>query len=121
MAKTNAKAISRLKRVKRIRKNINGTNERPRLRVFKSSKHIYAQIIDDTIGKTIAFMSTMDKEFNVEESKGKIGAAERVGEVLAKRAKAAGIEKVVFDRGGFIYHGRIKAVSDGARKNGLQF
>jgi len=121
MPKTNPKALARLKRVSRIRRKIIGTSERPRLSVFKSSKHIYAQIIDDTIGKTISFISTLDKDLDLDKVKGKIGAAERVGEVLAERAKAVGIEKVVFDRGGFIYHGRIKAVSDGARKNGLQF
>ncbi|MBW6519610.1 MAG: 50S ribosomal protein L18 [Desulfoarculaceae bacterium] len=121
MAKTNAKATARLKRVSRIRKKITGTSERPRLRVFKSCKHIYAQIIDDSIGKTIVFMSTVDKAFELGDVKGKTSAAEKVGELLAERAKAAGIDKVVFDRGGFIYHGRIKAVSDGARKGGLQF
>lgn len=121
MAKTNAKATARLKRVSRIRKKITGTTERPRLRVFKSSKHIYAQIIDDSIGKTLVFMSTVDKAFDIGEGKGKTGAAEKVGELIAARAKAAGVDKVVFDRGGFIYHGRIKAVSDGARKGGLQF
>ena len=121
MAKTNAKVTARAKRVSRIRKKITGTSDRPRLRVFKSSKHIYAQIIDDSIGKTLAFMSTVDKTFDIGEVKGKTAAAEKVGVLLAERAKAAGIEKVVFDRGGFIYHGRIKAVSDGARKGGLQF
>jgi large subunit ribosomal protein L18 len=121
MAKTNAKVTARAKRVSRIRKKISGTSDRPRLRVFKSSKHIYAQIIDDSIGKTIAFMSTVDKAFEMGEMKGKTSAAEKVGELLAQRAKAAGVDKVVFDRGGFIYHGRIKAVSDGARKGGLQF
>lgn len=121
MAKTNAKATARAKRVSRIRKKITGTSDRPRLRVFKSSKHIYAQIIDDSVGKTLAFMSTVDKEFEVGDNIGKTGAAEKVGELLAVRAIAAGINKVVFDRGGFIYHGRIKAVSDGARKGGLLF
>ncbi|MFH2123253.1 MAG: 50S ribosomal protein L18 [Pseudomonadota bacterium] len=121
MAKTNARATARTKRVSRIRKKITGTSDRPRLRVFKSSKHIYAQIIDDSLGKTLAFMSTVDKAFELADIKGKIGAAEKVGLILAERAKAAGIDKVVFDRGGFIYHGRIKAVSDGARKGGLEF
>jgi large subunit ribosomal protein L18 len=121
MANKNAKASARAKRVKRIRKKITGTSDRPRLCVFKSSKHIYAQIIDDSIGKTIACMSTVDKLFESGDEKGKSSSAERVGEILAQRAKSAGIEKVVFDRGGFIYHGRIKAVSDGARKGGLQF
>lgn len=121
MAKTNAKATARVKRISRIRKKITGTSNRPRLRVFKSSKHIYAQIIDDTIGKTLVFMSTVDKAFEPGEGKGKTAAAEKVGEMIAERAKLIGINKVVFDRGGFIYHGRIKAVSDGARKGGLQF
>jgi len=121
MAKTNAKATARLKRVSRIRKKITGTSDRPRLRVFKSCKHIYAQIIDDSNGKTLVFMSTIDKAFDLGEVKGKSNAAEKVGIQLAERARAIGIEKVVFDRGGFIYHGRIKAVSDGARKGGLQF
>ncbi len=121
MGKTNPRSIARVKRVSRIRKKIVGTTERPRLRVFKSSKHIYAQIIDDSVGMTLAYMSSLDKEFDNADVKGKIGTAEKVGELLAIRAKAFGIEKVVFDRGGFIYHGRIKAVSDGARKNGLQF
>jgi large subunit ribosomal protein L18 len=121
MAKTNAKATARAKRVSRIRKKITGTSDRPRLRVFKSSKHIYAQIIDDTVGKTLVFMSSVDKAFDMGEGKGKTSAAEKVGELIAERAKIAGITSVVFDRGGFIYHGRIKAVSDGARKGGLQF
>lgn len=121
MAKTNARATARAKRISRIRKKITGTSDRPRLRVFKSSKHIYAQIIDDSLGKTMAFMSTVDKAFEPGDVKGKIAAAERVGAMLAERAKAAGIDKVVFDRGGSIYHGRIKAVSDGARKGGLLF
>jgi len=121
MGKTNPKATARIKRVSRILKKIVGTSDRPRLRVFKSSKHIYAQIIDDSVGKTVAYMSTIDNEFDMGDVKGKIAAAEKVGELLAIRAKAFGIEKVVFDRGGFIYHGRIKAVSEGARKNGLQF
>jgi large subunit ribosomal protein L18 len=121
MAKTNAKATARAKRVSRIRKKITGTSDRPRLRVFKSSKHIYAQIIDDTVGRTLVCMSSVDKAFVMGEGKGKTYAAEKVGELIAERAKVAGISSVVFDRGGFIYHGRIKAVSDGARKGGLQF
>lgn len=121
MAKTNPTAISRAKRVSRIRKKISGTSERPRLRVFKSSKHIYAQIIDDSLGKTLVNMSTLDKNFDRSELKGKIGAAEKIGEILAEKAIGVGIKNVVFDRGGFLYHGRIKAVSDGARKGGLQF
>ncbi|SHO44940.1 50S ribosomal protein L18 [Desulfopila aestuarii] len=121
MAKTNPRTIARAKRVRRIRKKITGTSERPRLRVFKSNKHIYAQIIDDSQGRTLVAMSTVDKEFEAGEEKGKSGAAKAVGLKIAERAKAAGIEQVVFDRGGYIYHGRVKALSEGAREGGLNF
>lgn len=121
MANTNPKSVARAKRVKRIRKNLIGTSERPRLRVFKSSKHTYAQIIDDATGKTIVSMSTVDKAFEAGEEKGKTAAAKVVGKVIAERAKAAGITAVVFDRGGYIYHGRVKALSEGAREAGLDF
>lgn len=121
MGKTNPTAVARAKRIKRIRKKISGTGERPRLSVFKSNKHIYAQIIDDSAGKTLVAMSTMDKEFAIGEEKGKTGAAKAVGIVLATRAKAAGIDKVVFDRGGCVYHGRVKSLSEGAREGGLEF
>ncbi|MEE4242073.1 MAG: 50S ribosomal protein L18 [Desulfopila sp.] len=121
MAKTNPKVMARAKRVSRIRKNIEGTSERPRLRVFKSNKHIYAQIIDDSLGKTLVSMSTVDKAFEMVEEKGKINAAKKVGIMIADRAKAAGIDKVVFDRGGYIYHGRVKSLSEGAREGGLIF
>ncbi len=121
MAKTNPRTIARAKRISRIRKKITGTSERPRLRVFKSNKHIYAQIIDDTAGRTLVAMSTKDKAFEPGEEKGKTAAAKVVGIKIAERAKAAGIEKVVFDRGGYIYHGRVKSLSEGAREGGLQF
>jgi large subunit ribosomal protein L18 len=121
MAKTNPKTIARAKRVSRIRKKISGTSERPRLRVFKSNKHIYAQIIDDASGHTMVTMSTLDKEYEPGGDKGKTGAAKKVGEMLAARAKAAGISKVVFDRGGSVYHGRVKSLSEGAREGGLEF
>ena len=121
MAKTNPKTISRAKRVRRIRKKISGTSERPRLRVFKSNKHMYAQIIDDTVGRTLVSMSTVDKEFAPGEEKGKAGLAKQVGVLLASRAKAAGINSVIFDRGGCVYHGRVKSLSDGAREGGLEF
>ena len=121
MAKTNPSTVARLKRAKRIRTKVNGTSERPRLSVYKSCKHIYAQIIDDSIGKTLVSMSTLDKSFGAADEKGNIAAAKKVGEAIAERAKAAGISKVVFDRGGYIYHGRIKALSDGAREGGLDF
>jgi large subunit ribosomal protein L18 len=121
MTKTNPKTIARAKRVSRIRKKITGTSERPRLRVFKSNKHIYAQIINDDTGQTLMAMSTIDKGYEAGEAKGKTEAAKKVGIVLAERARAAGIEKVVFDRGGYIYHGRVKSLSEGAREGGLEF
>jgi large subunit ribosomal protein L18 len=121
MAKTNPKTIARAKRVSRIRKNITGTSERPRLRVFKSNKHIYAQIIDDIAGSTLVAMSTVDKEFEQSNEKGKTVAAKKVGLKIAEKAKAAGIVKVVFDRGGYLYHGRVKSLSEGAREGGLDF
>lgn len=121
MAKTNPKSIAREKRVRRIRKKLVGTSERPRLRVFKSSKHIYAQIIDDAAGTTLVSMSTVDKAYQKSEEKGKASAAKQIGMVIAERAKAAGISKVIFDRGGYIYQGRVKALSEGAREGGLEF
>lgn len=121
MARTNPRTVARAKRVRRIRKKIKGTSERPRLRVFKSNKHIYAQIIDDIAGNTLVAMSTLDKEFDLGEEKGKKGAAKVVGVKIAEKAKAAGIDEVVFDRGGYIYHGRVKSLSEGAREGGLKF
>ncbi|PID44932.1 MAG: 50S ribosomal protein L18 [Proteobacteria bacterium] len=121
MAKTNPSTVARKKRVRRIRKKISGTSEQPRLSVFKSSKHIYAQIIDDVAGVTLTSMSTVDKAFEKEEGKGKAADARKVGIMIAERAKKAGINKVVFDRGGYIYQGRIKSLSDGAREGGLEF
>lgn len=122
MAKTNPKLTARIKRIKRIRKNISGTGECPRLRVYKSARHIYGQIIDDVAGHTIVAASTIDKEYTAAEDEGgKIGKARRVGLLLAEKAKKHGIEKVVFDRGGYLYHGRVKSLSDGAREGGLNF
>jgi len=113
---------SRKKRHRIIRKSIQGTPERPRLNVFRSSKHIYAQIIDDTQMKTITSSSTIDKEVAGElEGLTKKEAAELVGKDIAEKAKKEGNEKVVFDRDGYLYHGRIKALADGARENGLKF
>lgn len=121
MAKTNPRTVARAKRVRRIRKKISGTSERPRLRVFKSNKHIYAQIIDDAAGRTLVAMSTVDKEFEAGDDFDKSAAAKAVGVKIAERAKAAGIEEVIFDRGGYIYHGRVKSLSEGAREGGLKF
>ncbi|SFA48693.1 LSU ribosomal protein L18P [Parageobacillus thermantarcticus] len=110
----------RKRRHARVRKKIFGTAERPRLNVFRSNKHIYAQIIDDMKAVTLVSASTLDKEFNL-ESTGNIEAAKKVGELVAKRALAKGIKKVVFDRGGYLYHGRVKALADAAREAGLEF
>ena len=100
-----------------MRGKISGTAERPRLAVFRSSKHIYAQIIDDVAGVTLASASTMDKDF--EGFGGNIEAATKVGNAVAKKALEKGITTVVFDRGGFVYHGRVKALAEGAREGGL--
>lgn len=122
MAKTNPKVTARLKRIKRIRKKISGTEECPRLRVFKSAKHIYGQLIDDVAGHTLVTASTVDKDLAAGDIEGgKKAQAQKVGLLLAQKAKKQGIERVVFDRGGFVYHGRIKSLSDGAREGGLKF
>jgi len=121
MAKTDSTITARQKRIKRIRKKITGTPERPRMRIFKSAKHFYAQVIDDTKGHTLVAMSSKDKSVGGEDVKGKCGQAHLVGKLLAAKAKSAGIEKVVLDRGGYIYHGRVKAFSEGAREGGLVF
>lgn len=112
----------RQKRHGRARQNIYGTPERPRLNVFRSSNHIYAQIIDDTEGNTLVAASTLDSELkdSLKSTETK-EAAKAVGELVAKRALEKGIEEVVFDRGGYIYHGRIKELADGARGAGLKF
>ncbi|MBI4698174.1 MAG: 50S ribosomal protein L18 [Nitrospirae bacterium] len=116
------KREARYKRHKRIRKKVYGASERPRLNVFKSIKHIYAQIIDDSSGSTLVAASTVDKEFGGKTIKGgNIEAAKTVGQLLAKRAVDKGIKKVVFDRGGYIYHGRLKALAEAARGAGLEF
>ena len=121
MTKSNSKNLARAKRISRIRKKICGTAEKPRLRVFKSNKHIYAQIIDDIAGRTIVAMSTVEKDFDKGDEKGKAGSAKVVGKMIAGKALAAGITQVVFDRGGYLYHGCVKSLSEGAREGGLQF
>jgi large subunit ribosomal protein L18 len=111
---------ARLRRHARIRRRISGTQSRPRLSVFRSAVHIYAQVIDDTQGRTIVAASTA--EADLKKTKGtKSDQAKAVGAEIAKRAKAAGISQVIFDRGGYLYHGRIKALADGAREGGLDF
>jgi large subunit ribosomal protein L18 len=114
------KNATRRKRHARVRAKLSGTPARPRLNVFRSNKHIYAQIIDDMNGVTLASASTLDKDLNLESSSN-IEAAQKVGELVAKRAVEKGIAAVVFDRGGYLYHGRIQALADSARENGLQF
>ncbi|MGF7049784.1 large subunit ribosomal protein L18 [Paenibacillus sp. DS2015] len=113
---------ARVRRHLRVRKKITGTVERPRLNVFRSSKHIYAQLIDDVTGVTIVSASTVDKGLSEGISNGgNVESARKVGELIAKRAKDKGVASVVFDRGGYLYHGRIQALADAAREAGLEF
>lgn len=109
----------RLKRHKRVRAKVSGTSETPRLNVFRSEANIYAQLIDDVAGVTLVSASSLDK--TVEGYGGNAAAAHSVGRLLAERAQAKGIAKVVFDRGGYLYHGRVQALAEGAREGGLQF
>ena len=109
----------RQKRHTRVRGKVSGTSERPRLNVFRSGTNIYAQIIDDVNGKTLVSASSLEKDFSCEGTK--TDAAKQVGVNVAERAKAKGIENVVFDRGGYVYHGRVQALAEGAREGGLQF
>ena len=109
----------RLKRHKRVRAKISGTPEMPRLNVFRSEANIYAQVIDDTNGVTLVSASSLDKA--IDGYGGNIAAATAVGKLVAERAKAKGIENVVFDRGGYLYHGRVQALAEGAREGGLKF
>ena len=108
------------RRHRRVRKKVTGTSERPRLAVFRSNKHIYVQAIDDVARRTVAAASTMETTLRT-GSTGTVDAAREVGKLVGERAKAAGITSVVFDRGGFKYHGRVAAVADGAREAGLEF
>lgn len=111
--------IARAKRHARVRAKISGTPDCPRLNVYRSTKHIYAQLIDDVNGVTLASASTMDKEF--EGVGGNVEAARKVGQMIAKRALEKDIKDVVFDRGGYLYHGRVKELAEGAREGGLNF
>ena len=112
-------AVARAKRHRRVRKKVSGTGERPRLAVFRSNRHIYAQLIDDTTGRTLASASTADAGLRSGPT-ATVDAAKAVGQLVGERAKAAGISAVVFDRGGFRYHGRVAALCDGARAAGLE-
>ena len=111
----------RLRIHERIRKHLSGTETRPRLCVFRSNKHIYAQIVDDSNGRTLVAASTRDADGKGDKGGGNIAAAKTVGKIVAKRAKDKGIQAVLFDRGGYIYHGRVKALADAAREAGLKF
>ena len=110
---------ARIRRHERVRKNISGTAERPRLNVYRSLNHIYAQVIDYVKGVTLVAASSMDKDFD--GYGGNVEAAKKVGAKVAEKALAAGIKKVVFDRGGYVYHGRVAALAEGAREGGLEF
>ena len=114
-----SKAAARIRRQVRGRKKIAGTTARPRLVVSRSSRHLFVQVVDDTVGKTVASASTMEADLRTFEGD-KTAKAKKVGELVAARAKDAGVEAVVFDRGGYRYHGRIAALADGAREGGLQ-
>lgn len=121
-SKTNPRDVARYKRKLRIRKKVEGTAERPRLTIFRSDKHIYAQIIDDNQGKTLVSASTLSPAYkDMGAVQGKVGAAKAVGQLIARMAQDKGIAKVVFDRNGFIYHGRVRALADAAREAGLDF
>ena len=117
-----SRVSARLRRKRRIRKKISGSGDRPRLCVFRSSRHVYAQIVDDSQGRTLAAASSLSQEIR-EKLKGlkKTEAAREVGKLLAQRAKERGIQTVVFDRNGFLYHGRVKSVAESCRENGLSF
>jgi large subunit ribosomal protein L18 len=113
---TNLKVKGRIRRHSRVRKKVSGTSERPRLAVYRSNRHIYAQLIDDAAGRTVASASTLA----VTDGEDPTAKAKAVGLDLAAKAKSAGVAKVTFDRGGFIYHGRVQAVAEGAREGGLE-
>lgn len=122
MISKKSRSIVRVKKHNRIRNRFAGTSERPRMAVFRSNNHMYAQIIDDTVGNTLVSASTVQKEIKAElEKTNNVDAAAYLGTVIAKRALEKGITTVVFDRGGFIYQGKVKALADAAREAGLEF
>ncbi|MBX6350137.1 MAG: 50S ribosomal protein L18 [Clostridia bacterium] len=118
---TRTRAEGRMRRHRRVRRRVFGTAERPRLSVFRSERHIYAQVIDDERGHTLAAASSLEPELRGRAKGSTQEGARAVGELVARRALAAGIRKVVFDRGGYLYHGRVKALADAARQAGLEF
>ena len=119
MDKAKDRVVARKRIKERIRSKVHGTSERPRLAVFRSLKHMYAQVIDDASGKTIVSASSRDKDAGTKGANA--AAAKALGALIAKKAKDKGIKRVVFDRGGYLYHGNIKALADAARENGLEF
>ncbi len=121
MIKLETSAARRRRRHRRVRLKVQGTPERPRLSVFRSLNHIYAQVVDDSVGRTLVTASSLEPEVRPRAVGTKTEVARIVGEMLAQRARAAGITRVVFDRGGYLYHGRVKALADGARAGGLEF
>lgn len=122
MIKRKSRNESRQRRHLRIRRTVHGSPERPRLSVFRSVAHIYAQVVDDRAGRTLATASSLDPEIRTQAAGvKKTEAGKLVGQLVARRAKERGISRVVFDRGGYLYHGRVKAVADGAREGGLEF
>ena len=124
MGKTNPTYVARKRRHSRVRKQLSGTSERPRLNVFRSLNHIYAQVIDDSRGVTLVSASTVDKNLRIAgilSGKSRIEQAGEVGKVVAERALEAGVKEVVFDRGGYRYHGRVKALAEASREAGLKF
>lgn len=121
MAKRNTRAL-RIRRHNRLRRRVVGSKERPRLSVFRSNMHLYAQVIDDSIGHTLVSASTKEKALRDQGGEqSKIGQAQLVGKMIAERALQAGVTKIVFDRGGFVYHGRVRALAEAAREAGLSF
>ena len=122
MGRIKTPGAARVVRHQRIRRRVSGTSERPRLNVFRSARHTYAQVIDDTLGHTLAAAGTLEIASQASVAKvAKTVAAREVGKLVAERAKAKGVKQVVFDRGGYLYHGRVKALADGAREEGLEF
>src|SRR4051812_38663132 len=121
MIRRTSKNIIRTRVHVRLRKKLRGTPERPRLAVFRSVAHIYAQVIDDTKGITMVAASSIEKHLETTKTGGNVAAAKEIGKRVAERAKAKGINRVVFDRGGYLYHGRVKALADAAREAGLEF
>jgi large subunit ribosomal protein L18 len=122
MSKTHTRTVARKARQRRVRRKIRGTAERPRLSVYRSNKHIYAQLIDDTTNRVLVAMSSLHRDFQTTDKRGSnVDGATMVGELLAERALQQGIRQVVFDRNGFLYHGRVRAIATSAREKGLEF